>query len=172
MIYVWEQLQIIVSICESLIKHTVFFCFTRRTKSSKYDFYFPREIARKLLLQLPGALNFAKTLTKGNSGSTSTGWYTEVTKRLLASNEKKEYYIGIKQSNIFGSYYICLTRRNLAVHPYKNTDFLLTLPAARSLLGRLPQALLAADKHQESRFTKEPATIPLENAKTDVVCVF
>ena len=171
-IYVWEKLQIIVSICESLVKDTVFFCFTRRMKAANYDLYFPREIARKLLLELPGALNFAKTLPKVNRDNCTGGWYTEVTKRLLASNDKKEYYIGVKQSNVYGSYYICLTRRNLSVHPFKDTDFYLTLPGAQALLNRLPHALLAADTHQEMRFLKEPVTIPLESAKTEVVYIF
>ena len=146
-IYVWQQLQIIVSICESLVKDSVFLCFTRRNSAANYDFYLGREIARKLLLELPGALEFSKTLPKAITTKSSDCWFSEVTKRLLASNDKKEYYIGIKQSNLYGSYYICLTRRNLSIHSFKDTNFMLTLPAARVLLDRLPFALIAADQH-------------------------
>ena len=108
-IYVWQQLQIIVSVCESLVKESVFLCLTRRNSAANYDFYLGRNIASKLPLKLPGALEFSKTLPKTITAKSSDGWFSEVTKRLLASNDKKEYYLGIKQSNLFGSYYMSYT---------------------------------------------------------------
>ena len=72
--------------------------------------------------------------------------YSEVTRRLIALYNNKEYYLAIKQSNVFGSYDICFLRRNLNVLPILKTDFQFTVPAARELLSHLPTALNAADE--------------------------
>ena len=91
------------------------------------------------------------------------------------SNNNKEYYLAIKQSNMFGSYYICLLRRNLNVIAIVETDFQFTVPAARELLSCLPTALNAADELcfdkaiETSCWDKEPITIPLERITTDMV---
>ena len=61
---------------------------------------------------LPAAIDYVKTLSKECSKNTTEGWYSEVSKRLIASYGKKEYYLRIKQSNVFGDYYICLYRPN------------------------------------------------------------
>ena len=72
-IYKYKFLEIILHICESLIGNKVFFCFTRRNfksddevKSNKpsfeFNFFWPLEVARKLLEELPGAIEFVKTL--------------------------------------------------------------------------------------------------------------
>ena len=74
-IYKFKFLEIILHICESYIGNKVFFCFTRRNfesddevKSNKpsfeFNFFWPLEVARKLLEELPGAIEFVKTLPK------------------------------------------------------------------------------------------------------------
>ena len=95
--------------------------------------------------------------------------FSNVTKMLITSYGNKEYYLGIKQSTAYGSYYICLIRRNLSNQPELDTSFFLTMAAARALVARLPAALLAADSHQESCLAKEPKAIPLERTTTDMV---
>ena len=74
-------------------------------------------------------------------------FFSNVTKRLITSYAYKEYYLGIKQSTENGSYDICLIRRNLSNQPELDTNFFLTMPAARALVARLPAALLATDFH-------------------------
>ena len=120
-----------------------------------------------MLEELPAAIDYVKTLPKVCSTNTTEGWYSEVSKRLIASYGNQEYYLRIKQSNVFGDYYICLYRRNLNVHPVVESDFQFTLPAARALLSRLPVALNAAD--DEQCWAKEPKTNPLERMTTDMV---
>ena len=75
----------------------------------------------------------------------------------------------MKQSNVYGSNYICHIRRNLSDQRELDTRFGLTIPAARTLLNRLTAALHAADSHQELCWTKQPKTIPLQRTTTDVV---
>ena len=158
-IYKYGFQQIILHICKPLTKGNVFFCFTRKNFKSpdevksnkplyKYNFFWPREVACKMLEELPGAIDYVKTLPKECSKSTTEGWYTEVSKRLIASYGNKEYYLRIKQSNVFGDYYICLYRRNLNVLPVVKSDFQLTIPAAHALISRLPVALNSADDEQ------------------------
>ena len=128
--------------------------------SHEYNFFRPRDVARKLLEDLPGAIDFVKTLPKECETDKIDELFSNVTKRLIASYRNKEYYVGIKQSIVYGSYYICLIRRNLSNQPDLDTNCYLTMPAARALLARLPAALLAADTHQESCSAKNPKTIP------------
>ena len=65
-IYKYKFLEIILHINESLIGHKVFFCFTRRNFEShdevqsnkpsfEFNFFWPLEVARKLLEELPGS---------------------------------------------------------------------------------------------------------------------
>ena len=126
----------------------MFFCFIRRNFKSneeaklnnfsvKYNFFWPLEVARKMLQELPAAIDFASTLPKKCSvtngevdcmllhdfpdaidtlkSKQNGGWYKEITKRLLTSYGNKEYYIGISQSTVYGSHHICLIRRKLNV---------------------------------------------------------
>ena len=183
LIYKFECLEIFLSICESLINNTVFFCFTRRNfkskasllddgsekPSSEYSFFFPREVGRKLLEQLPATIDFIQHQLTKEVKKPTEGHFTTICERLMASNENREYYLGIKQSNLFGSHQIYLSRHNLYFHPTKVSDFSLTIAAARALVGHLPHLLIAADARQESRIATEPKLIPLEQATTDTV---
>ena len=74
-IYKFKFLEIILHICESLLGDKVFFCFTRlnfksndevklNKPSFEFNFFWPLEVARKLLEELPGAIEFVKTLQK------------------------------------------------------------------------------------------------------------
>ena len=51
--------------------------------------------------ELPGAIDDVKTLPKECYKNTTEGWYSKVSKRLIASYGNKEYYLRIKQSNVF-----------------------------------------------------------------------
>ena len=121
-----------------------------------------------MLEELPGAIEFVKTLLKECATDKIDGLFSNVTQRLITSYGNKEYYLVIKQNNVYGSYYICLIRPNLSDQRELDTSFGLTIPAARELLNRLPAALHAADSHQELCWTKQPKTIPLERTTTDV----
>ena len=120
-----------------------------------------------MLEELPGPIEFVKTLPKECATDKIDGLFSDVTKRLITSYGNKEYYLGIKQSTVYGSYYICLIRRNLSDHRKLDTSFGLTIPATRALLNRLPASLHAADSHQELCWTKQPKTIPLQRTTTD-----
>ena len=109
-----------------------------------------------------------KTRPKECPSDKIDGLLSNVTQRLITSYGNKEYYLGIKQSNVYGSYYICLIRRNLSDQRQLDTSFGLIIHAARALLNRLPPALHAADSQQELCWTKQPRTIQLERT-TDVV---
>ena len=124
-IYKFKFLEIILHICESLIRNKVFFCITRRNFKSnnevklkkfsfEFNFFWPLEVARKLQEELPEAIEFVKTLKKDCPSDKIDGLFSNVTKRLIISYGNKEYYLGIKQSTVYGSYYICLIRRNLS----------------------------------------------------------
>ena len=63
--------------------------------------------------------------------------FNEVTRRLIALYSNKKYYLAIKQSKVFGSYYNCFFRRKLNVIQIVETDFEFTVLAARELLSRL-----------------------------------
>ena len=151
-IYKYEIKQIIFHVCKPLTIGNVFFCFTGKNfkppdevKSNKpvyeYNFFWLREVSRKMLKILPGAIDNVKTLSNKCSKNITDGWYSEVQKRLIASYEHKDFYLRIKQSSVFGDYYICLYIRNLNVHPVVESDFQFTIPAARALINRLPVAL-------------------------------
>ena len=122
-IYKFKFLEIILNICESLLGDNMFFCFTRQNFTSndavksnnysfEYNFFWPLKVARKMLEELPAAIDFASTLPKTCSvtngevdhmllhdfpdaintlkSSKNGGWYKEITKRLLTSNGNKE----------------------------------------------------------------------------------
>ena len=183
LIYKYERLEIILSICHSLLNNTVFFCFDRRNFKTKlslrddgsenplseYCFFVPREVARKFLEELPASIDFIQHQLTKEVKNPSEGYFTTICQRLLSSSENREYYIGIKQSNQYGSYQIYLSRHNLYVQPTKVSDFSFNMSAARALLGHLPNLLIAADKLQESQIATEPKTIPLERTTTDMV---
>ena len=183
LIYKFESLEIFLFICESVLNKTVFFCFTRRNFKSKatllddgsekplseYSFFFPLEVGRKLLEDLPATIDYIHHILSKEVKSPSEGHFTTICERLLQSNENREYYLGVKQSNLFGSYQVYLSRHNLYVHPKKVTDFSLTIAAARALVGHLPYLLIAADECQKTRIATEPTTIPIERAATDTV---
>ena len=137
--------------------------------SFEFNFLWPLEVARKLLEEFPEAIEFVKTFPKELPSVKIDGLFSNVTKRLITSYENKEYYLGIKQSTVYGNYYICLIRRNLSDQRELDTSFVLTIPAALALLSRLPAALLAADSHQELCWAKEPRTFPLECTTTNMV---
>ena len=96
-----------------------------------------------------------------------------ITEQLLVAYENREYYIGIKQSNLYGSYQIYLSRHMLtADRSYKISEFCLTIPAARELMGYLSQIFITSNSqvfNLESQIPTEPKTIPLESATTDMV---
>jgi hypothetical protein len=182
LIYKFECLEIILSICKSLLNNTVFFCFTRRNfkskaglrdesekPSSEYSFFFPREVGRKLIEELPATIDFIQHVLTKEVKNPSEGYFTNICERLIASSENREYYLGIRQSNQFGSYQIYLSRHNLYVQPIKVTDFSFTPTAARALMGHLQHLMIAADSLHESQLANEPKTIPLERATTDTV---
>ena len=130
----------------------------------------PREVARKFLEELPATIDFIQHQLTKEVKNPSEGYFTTICERLLSSSENREYYIGIKQSNQYGSYQIYLSRHNLYVQPTKVTDFSFTMSAARALVSTSSANLLiAADALQESRIATEPKTIPLERATTDTV---
>ena len=110
--------------------------------------------------------DFPEAVDKSNN---KEGWHQIVTQRLLSSYGNKEYYFGISQSTVYGSYHITLLRHDVKEESPKVTFSQLTIPAARTLLLRLPEALLSADKLQESCFITERKTIPLDNKTTDMV---
>ena len=127
----------------------MFYCFTRRNfkshneiklnkRSFEYNFYCPQDVVRNMLQKLPIEIKYVNTLNNERSNNTTEGMYSEAPKRLTALNNNKEYYLANKQSNVFGSYYICLLCRNLNVILIVETDFQLTVPASRKLLSRLP----------------------------------
>ena len=84
-----------------------------------------------MLEELPGAIDNVKILPEKCSKNTTEGWYNEVKKHIIFSYGNKNYYRRIKKSIVSKSYYICLYCRNLDVHPIVETDFQLTIPAAR-----------------------------------------
>ena len=178
--YKYKCLEIILHICESLIGNKMFFCFTRQNlesddevKSNKpsfeFNFFWLLEVALKLLEELPGAIEFVKTLPKECATDKIDGLFSNVTQRLIKSYGNKEYYLGLKQSTVYKSYYICLIRRNLSDQRELDTSFCLTIPASSALLNRLPATLHKADSHHELCWTKQPKTIPLKRTITDVV---
>ena len=74
-IYMFKFLEIILHNCNSLLGDKVFFCFTRRNFKSndevksnnpsyEYNFFWPLEVARKMLQELQAAIDFALTLPK------------------------------------------------------------------------------------------------------------
>ena len=82
----------------------MFFCFTRRNFKSndevklnkpsfEYNFFWPLEVARKLIEELPGAIEFVKTLPKECPSDKIDGFFSNVTKRLIKSYGNKEYYL-------------------------------------------------------------------------------
>ena len=185
-IYKFWLLEINFHICKSLTGGNVFFCFTRRNFKShdeiklkkpslEYNFYCSRGVVRNMLQELPGAIEYVNTLNKEWSNNTTEKMDSEVTRRLIALYNNKEYYLAIKQSNMFESYYICLLRRNLNGIPIVETDFQFTVLAACELLSRLPTSLNAADglcfdkANEKSRWAKEPKISPLERMTTDMV---
>ena len=144
------------------------FCFTRRNFKSndevksnnplfEYNFFCPLNVERRMLQELPAAIDFASTLPKKCSVTNrevdrmmlhefpdaidtlksrkNGGLYKEITKWLLSSNGNIEYYLSICQSTVYGSHHICLIRRKLNVQRVMNTIFELTLPGARALLS-------------------------------------
>ena len=71
-IYNYGFQKIIFHICKPLTKGNVFFCFTRKNfkspdedKSNKllyeYNFFWPWKVGRKMLEELPGAIDYVKT---------------------------------------------------------------------------------------------------------------
>ena len=122
-----------------------------------------------MLEELPEAIEFVKTLPTECPSDKIDGLFSNVTKLLITSYGNKKYYLEKMQSTVYGSYYICLIRRNLSNEPELDTNCFLTMPAARVLVARFPVALLAATSYQESFLTKEPKTIPLERTTTDMV---
>ena len=185
-IYKCGLLEINLHICKPLTGGNVFYCFTRRNFKSidekklnkpsfEYNFNCPRDVMRNMLQELPGAIKYVNTLHNEWSNNTTEVLYSEVTRQHVAFYNSKEYYLAIKQSYVFGSYYICLLRRNLNVILIVETDFQLTVPAARALFSRLPAAINSADElcfdktSDESCWAKEPKTIPLERISTDMV---
>ena len=133
-IYKYKLIEIILHICESLIGNKVCFCFTRRNFESddelksnkpsfKFIFFWPLEVARKLLEELPWAIEFVKTLPKECPSDKIDGLFSNVTKRLITSYGNKEYYLGIKQSKVYRSYYICLIWRNLSDQRELDTSY-------------------------------------------------
>lgn len=183
LIYKFECLEIFLSICESLLNNKVFLCFTRRNfkskggvlvdgsekPSSEYNFFLPLDVGRKLLEELPASIDFIQNVLTKEIKYPVDGHFTTICERLLSSTENREYYLGIKQSNLYGSYQIYVSRHNLYVQPKKVTDFSFTVSGARALVGHLPHLLIAAESHQESRIATEPKTIPLERAMTESV---
>ena len=95
-IYKFKFLKIILHICESLLGDKVFFCFTRRNFKSndevklkkpsfEFNFFWPLEVARKLLEELPGAIEFIKPLPKECQSDKIDKFFSNVTKRLITS---------------------------------------------------------------------------------------
>ena len=199
LVYKFGFLQIILNLCKSLTKNKcVFLLYTTKFKSDEdidknnpsfeFNFFWPREVTRKMLQEMPAALDFVKTLPKTpitngevnrmvkqkfpealDKTSKMERWHKIVTQRLLSSYGNKEYYLGISQSTVYGCYHIYLIRHDLNVKPPMVTFFQLTMPAARALLSRLPAALVAANNLQETCIATKLKTIPLESTTTDMV---
>ena len=136
LIYKFERLEIYLNTCESLVNNSVFLCLTRRKiksddlcgwPSSEYSFFFPREVGRKLLEELPATIDFIQHVLTKEVKSPSEGHFTTICERLLTSNGNKEYYLGVKRSNLYGSYQVYLSRHNHYVQPTKVSDFSLTI---------------------------------------------
>ena len=72
LIYKYNLFEIILHISESIMWEDVFFCFTRRNfksnevksnkSSNEYNFFWPVDVASKLLQEIPGAIDFVRTL--------------------------------------------------------------------------------------------------------------
>ena len=106
-------------ICKSLLGDKMFLCFTRihfklnnevklKKYSFEYNFIWPLEVARKLLKELLGAIEIVKTLPNKCPSDNIDILFSNVTKRLITSHGNKKYYLGLNQSTVYGSYYICL----------------------------------------------------------------
>ena len=75
LIYMYNLFEIILHICESSFRNKVFVCFTRRNfksndevksnkSSNEYNFFWPVDVASKLLQEIPGAIDVVKTRPK------------------------------------------------------------------------------------------------------------
>ena len=156
LIYKVEFFEIFISICKSLLNNKVFFCFTRRNSktracmledglekpASDFNFYVPSMLpasySKNYRLHDMTLFNIRTTTTEIQK-PTADQYFSKITERLLVAYENREYYIGIKQSNLYGSYQIYLSRHMLTADQYKISEFCLTIPAARALMGYLPQ---------------------------------
>jgi hypothetical protein len=141
LIYKCEGVEIFIKICKGVLDNEVYLCFTRRKPkagaddgsgwpSSEYNFYLPRDVGRKFLEELPATIDFIQHLLTKEIKSPSEGYFTTICERLLTTDNNKEYYIGIKQSNQYGSYQIYLSRHDLDYHPFKVFDFSFTMGGA------------------------------------------
>jgi len=68
----YEGTEIFSKICKGVLDNEVYLCFTRRKPkagammdrlaSSEYNFYFPRDVGRKFLEELPATIDFIQHL--------------------------------------------------------------------------------------------------------------
>jgi hypothetical protein len=144
--------------------------------ASDFNFYVPVNVARKLLEELPATIDYVQhrlsTTTTEIQKPTADQYFSMITEQLLVAYENREYYIGIKQSNLYGSYQIYLSRHMLTADQDKISEFCLTIPAARALMGYLSQIFITSNSqvfNLESQIPTEPKNIPLESATTDMV---
>ena len=138
LIYKVEFFEIFISICESLFNNKVFLCLTRRNSKFRaclledgleksafdYNFFLPLDVVRKLIEELPATIDFVQQqLTTEIQKPTADQYFSKISERLLAAYENREYYIGIKQSNLYGSYQIYLSRHMLTADHFKISYF-------------------------------------------------
>jgi len=180
LIYTYDGVEIFIKTLQNCFDDRVYLCFTRRKPkaeaddrsgypSTDYNFFFPLEVGRKFLEELPATIDFVKHQLTKEVKSASEGYFTKICERLLATDNNIEYYIGIKQSNQYGSYQIYLSHPNPNSPTDKVVDFSLTLRGANAAKYYLPHILIAAENFLNSRNPTEPKTIPLERATTDAV---
>ena len=130
LIYKYDGVEIFIKTLRNCFDNKVYLCFTRRKPkagaddrsgypSTEYNFYFPVDVGRKFLEELPATIDFIQHQLTKEVKSPSEGYFTNICERLLTTDNNIEYYIGIKQSNQYGSYQIYLSRHNLDFHPVK-----------------------------------------------------
>ena len=180
LIYTYDGVEIFNKTLQNCFDGRVYLCFTRRKPkagaddrsgypSTDYNFFFLLEVGRKFLEELPATIDFVKQQLTKEVKSAFEEYFTKICERLLTTDNNIEYYIGIKQSNQYGSYQIYLSRPNPNIHPNKVFDFSFTLRGAYAAKYYLPHIIIAADNLCISRNPTEPKTIPLERATTDAV---
>jgi len=110
----------------------------------EYNFYFPRDVGRKFLEELPATIVYSAIYSQRKSSPHPKDIHT-MCERLLTTDNNKEYYIGIKQSNTLWQLSDLPSLMISIIHPFQSFDFSLrcevhamqSIPPAYHNCGRL-----------------------------------